>query len=63
MLPSTHKPLLVNIRAATELIGVSRSSIYRMVDRGALSPVKVGARTLFRVSDLEALAASGEVRQ
>ncbi|WP_422643626.1 helix-turn-helix domain-containing protein [Zavarzinia sp.] len=45
------------------MIGISRSSLYRLVDRGTLSPVKVGSRTLFRVVDLEALAATGEVRQ
>ncbi|NPV54872.1 MAG: helix-turn-helix domain-containing protein [Firmicutes bacterium] len=37
-----------------ELLGVSRTTIYREMSRGRLSSMKVGARRLIMLPDLEA---------
>lgn len=52
--PELTGPLLLTIRAATKFIGVSRSSIYRLIDCGALTPVTLvtGCRRLRR-EDIE----------
>ena len=44
---------------AAEALGVSRSTIYRMVSSGQLSVVKVGRRTLVAKSTLVALLQTG----
>lgn len=51
------RPLLVDSRSAAGLLGVSPSSLQRLVRAGELHPVKVGGATRFRVTDLEAYAA------
>ncbi|QOG06399.1 helix-turn-helix domain-containing protein [Aureimonas sp. OT7] len=33
----------------------SRTSLYRMIRRGDVKPIKLGGRTLFRRTDLDAL--------
>ncbi len=40
-------------------LGVSRSTVYRMVSSGQLAVVKVGRRTLVAKSDLDALLQTG----
>ena len=44
---------------AAEALGVSRSTVYRMVSSGQLAVVKVGRRTLVAKSDLDALLQTG----
>jgi excisionase family DNA binding protein len=41
---STQPPLICRINAVTEKLGISRSTIYRLVKSGDLELVKVGAR-------------------
>jgi excisionase family DNA binding protein len=49
--------LLVPLNEARELLGnISRTNIYALAAKGDLKIVKVGRRTLFRVSDLKAFA-------
>lgn len=53
----TDKPLTVNTRQAAELLNISRSTVYLLVKRGVLKPLKVNRRNkLFRMADLEAFA-------
>lgn len=59
--PRRAAPLPAGERAALPLkeaaayIGCGRTTLYRLVNRGALKPLKIGRSTLFRVDDLRAL--------
>lgn len=46
--------LSVTIPEAGEMLGLGRSTLYRLINEGQLKPKKVGKRTLFLVSDLKA---------
>ena len=49
--------ILVPLNEARELLGnVSRTHLYALIANGDLKSVKIGRRTLFRVSDLKAFA-------
>ena len=48
------KPFL-SINEAAKLLGISRRTIYRMIDRKELNPGKAGARTILRRIDLETI--------
>lgn len=43
----------VTIPEAVQMIGLGRSSIYKLFDEGKLTPRKSGKRTLILVEDLE----------
>lgn len=45
-------PLLVDRREAARLLGVSPNTVSNLQQRGALRPVRIGARVLFDVADL-----------
>lgn len=45
----------LSISDASKLIGISRRTIYRMIERGELITGKAGKRTIIRRSDLEQL--------
>lgn len=53
------RPLLVSVSGAAALLGVSRTTMYRLMRRG-LPFKQVGHRRLFRTRDLEAFAAAPE---
>jgi excisionase family DNA binding protein len=44
---------------AARLLGVSRSTIYRIMNRGQLRTVKIGRRTIIPVSAITALLEEG----
>ncbi|EDL47679.1 hypothetical protein ED21_22378 [Erythrobacter sp. SD-21] len=46
---------LVSINEATAILGIGRSSVYRMTTEGTLETRKIGRRTLILRSDLEAI--------
>lgn len=46
---------VVDIRAAAQITGRSRNSIYRHFQAGDLTPVKIGYSTRVRVSELRRL--------
>lgn len=48
------KKKVLSPEEVTELLGVSRSTIYREMSRGKLPSTKVGARRLIMLPDLEA---------
>jgi excisionase family DNA binding protein len=44
---------LVDVTGAAAYFGVSRRTIYRLIQEGALKPIRIGARLRFRVRDLD----------
>lgn len=48
------EPLCTSIPAAVKLSGVGRSSLYKEIKQGNLKIIKIGTRTLIRMSDLRA---------
>ncbi|WP_294039384.1 helix-turn-helix domain-containing protein [Sphingomonas sp.] len=47
--------MLVSIADASTLLSIGRSTLYRLIGQGKLATVKIGRRTLIRVSSLHAL--------
>ena len=47
--------LLLDYRSAADVLGVSVSTLRRLVAAGDVSPVRIGRRSLFLRSDLEEL--------
>ena len=45
--------LTVRIRQAVEMLGVSRSKIYELIQQGEIEVIKVGSSTLLPVDGLE----------
>lgn len=46
------------IKEAVAATGISRTTLYGLIKAGELTPVKIGARTLIRHTDLDALIES-----
>lgn len=44
-----------SIKDAVRASGLGRTTLYELIKAGELNPVKIGARTLIRRADLEAL--------
>lgn len=51
--------LLASIPEAQRALGIARSTAYRLMDAGKLERVKIGRRTLIKVSSIKALAGEG----
>lgn len=51
-------PLAVRPEMAARMIGVSRSTIYELLDEGLLESIKIGRARLILVASLRALLAS-----
>ena len=58
MLDKQIEPLSVSTSEAARLLGVSRPTIYELMQNGGLPWFKVGARTLLPVSGLKEWVAS-----
>jgi excisionase family DNA binding protein len=54
--------ILASIPDAQRALGIGRSTAYRLIDAGKLETVKIGRRTLVRVSSIQALAGEGTLR-
>lgn len=50
------QPLLLPIPATCKALGIGRSTVYRLIQEGALAVVKVGRRTLIRVASIRRIA-------
>ena len=50
-----NAPIAMSPRDAAKSIGVSRSTLYRLIQSGSIKTVKLGRRTLIPVSSLMAL--------
>ena len=53
------EPYLASIPEAQRALGIGRTTAYRLMDAGKLERVKIGRRTLIRVSSIKALAGEG----
>jgi excisionase family DNA binding protein len=53
--------IYISIREACSALGVSRSTIYRLMDGGHLQAVKIGRRRLIRRDAIAALVELGTV--
>jgi excisionase family DNA binding protein len=53
--------IYISIREAGSALGVSRSTIYRLMDGGHLQAVKIGRRRLIRRDTIAALVELGTV--
>lgn len=51
--------LLVAIPEAARMLGISRSSVYRLLDQGKLATVKMNQRRLVTVASIRALVEAG----
>ena len=45
--------LTCSIKTATMVTGLSRSTLYNLIDSGQLTRIKVGKRALLKVADIE----------
>ncbi|UCD49798.1 MAG: helix-turn-helix domain-containing protein [Phycisphaerales bacterium] len=52
------KPLLVDVREAARLLSVCERTVFNMVERGELTPVRIGRAVRFAVDDLGAWVTS-----
>jgi excisionase family DNA binding protein len=52
------RPLLVSIRQAAEMLSLSRSSIYLLIDSDQLTPIRIGRSVRFTVEQLEQFVAN-----
>lgn len=48
---------LINFSQAAELLGVSRPTIYAMVERGELHPTQIADRQYIKIEEVESLKA------
>jgi excisionase family DNA binding protein len=60
--PEGRRQRLVSVGAAAEYLGVSRATVERLVSRGQLPVVKVGAATRYDVEDLDGFIATNRFR-
>lgn len=51
--------MFASIQETGATLGLGRTTIYRMVNEGQLEKVKLGRRTLIRMSSIQALAETG----
>lgn len=53
----------LSINEVCQLIGISRRTVYRMIERGELNKTKIGTRSIFKRSDLDNLFNKPKVQQ
>jgi excisionase family DNA binding protein len=49
------KPITVSVKTATELTGLSRSTIWKLLTAGTVESVSIGRKRLIKFESLEAL--------
>jgi len=60
--PEARRQRLLPVGAAADYLGVSRATVERLVSRGQLAVVKVGASTRYDVEDLDGFIATNRCR-
>ncbi len=50
--------LTTDVETSARILSVSPRTVWSLIRRGVIRPVRIGRRTLLRVADLRALAAS-----
>lgn len=53
------RPLLVDVKQAASLLGIGRTTLYELINEGAITPVRIGKCVRFPLSDLERFVADG----
>ena len=53
-------PLAYSIKDVTELLGLGRTTVYKLIDEGQLTRIKIGARALISSADVNALITAGQ---
>jgi len=56
--PRTSREPLLDVAEVRRWLGVSRSSVYRLLDAGALTPIYLDSRPRFDPADVERLIES-----
>lgn len=54
---TASRPLLVTVKQAGEMLALSRSSIYELIWRNELTPIRIGRSVRFAVEHLETFVA------
>ena len=52
---ATMDPITVTIENAKSALGIGHTTIYRLINEGALKTVKIGRRTLIKTDSIRAL--------
>lgn len=58
--PPTTRPAALSVAQAAEYLGISTAGVRRAIARGDLRAIRLGARVLLPVADLDAILAGGE---
>lgn len=56
-------PILTSVKAACQTLNVGRTYLYTLINNGRLDTVKLGRRTLIKVSSIKALIGESEAAQ
>jgi excisionase family DNA binding protein len=57
--PPAIWPLLVNAKEAARLLGIGRTTLYELINAGAITPVHIGRCVRFPVAELDRFVADG----
>ncbi|WP_395154561.1 helix-turn-helix domain-containing protein [Ilumatobacter sp.] len=52
------RALLVSVREAADMLAISRSSVYNLIDADQLTPIRIGRSVRFPVEQLERFVAA-----
>ena len=47
------RPLVCSVELAAKVLGIGRTSLFKLIREGKLHPVKIGRRTLLPMTDLK----------
>lgn len=53
-------PISYSVRDVAEMLGLGRTTVYKLIGDGHLTRIKIGARTLIPAADVKALMAAGQ---
>ena len=48
-------PITMSINDATKLVGLGRTTIYKLIEEGRIETIRIGRRTLCKVASLQRL--------
>jgi excisionase family DNA binding protein len=51
--------LTLRVPDACALLGIGRTTLWRLAQQGAINPIRIGSRVLIKRSEIEALAQTG----
>ena len=52
--------MFYSVRNVVELLGLGRTTVYKLIGEGQLTRIKIGARTLIPAADVRALMAASQ---